>query len=286
MPDVYVDDIVDALPLGKTLLKTGKFPEAPVTLPGLDPTDRNWSVSDGCLQFFAPGLKAGQTAEWRESLATFDSNRDVTTLNSCIFRGWNYAAGGQINAAYGTIGSGEEFAYQPTGNNETWSEIHPARFIPPGGLEKRLISGYGDWATGRTGILVSGSEGSIRYQPTVGASIDLIYWGSSSSMNVQGNGFYFPQSGNRYLQQLNANANGFLSLPYAGSGDEIFVGYDPHLQNIPPLCARDIHLIPVAAANVITPTSGVKLFWDSATDSLSAKTTAGTVLRYSGSRRL
>lgn len=286
MLDVFVDDIVDALPIGKDFLKTGRFPEHPLEMPSLDPLDRTARVSNGGLQYFAPGLANGDTAEYRTTLATFDSNRDTGTLNSCTFRGWNYGAGAsQINPAFGSIGSGEEFAYQPPGGTETWSETHPARFTPPGGLEKRFLSGYGDWATGRTAFSFSSTQGYLQYQPLVGATTNLISW-QSESIDVGGNGFYFPQSGNRYLQQLNANANGFLSLPYAGTGDEIIVGHDPYLGTIPPLCARDIHLIPVAAANVIAPTSGVKLFWDSATDSLSAKTTAGTVLRYSGTRRL
>lgn len=287
MEDIFVDDIVDAVLPGTSFLKNGAFPELPLKLPGLDPSNRNERHSEGGLQFLAPGLANGQTAEYRETLATFASNRDAATRNSCIFRGWNYGAGTvQINAAYGSIGSGEEFAYQPPFNTETWSETHVARFTAPGGLEKRIVSAYGDWGSGRTGFFIGGTEGAFRYTPVVGASIDVISWFGSSSLNVQGNGFYFSTNNQRYLQQLNATADAFLSLPYAGNEDEIIVGYDPRLERIPPLQARDIHLIPVAAANVITPTSGAKLFWDSATDSLSAKNTAGTVFKYSGARRL
>lgn len=286
MDDIFVDDLVDAVEPGKYFLKNGKFPELPLALPGLDPTDREAGVSAGGLQYFAPGLREGQTAEWRETLGTFDNNREPDTLNSCIFRGWNYGAGAsQINAAYGSIGSGEEFAYQPPGRTETWSESHPLRFTPPGGGERRIFSGYGYWETGQTWLACTATEGVLQYQPIVGPLVNLISWGSES-ISVGGNGFYFPQSGRGYLQQLNANANAFLSLPYAGSEDEIIAGHDPLINNIPPLRTRDIHLMPVAAADVIAPTSGVKLFWDATSDSLSAKNAAGTVFKYSGSRRL
>ena len=286
MDDIFVDDLVDAVEPGKAFLKEGKFPESPLRLPDLDPTDRTARASDGGLQFFAPGLHAGQTAEWRETLGVFASNRDPATRNSVIFRGWNYGAGAaQLNPAYASIGSGEEFAYQPTGNNETWSESHPLRFTAPGGLEKRLVSGFGEWATGRTAVALIGTNGFLQYQPLVGNLVSLMSW-QSASIDVSGNGFYFSETNKRYLNQRNANANGFISLPYVGTNDEVFVGYDPYIQNIPPLCTRDIHLIPMAAADVITPSWGVKLFWDLTTDALSAKSYTGTVFRYTGARRL
>lgn len=113
----------------------------------------------------------------------------------------------------------------------------------------------------------------------------LIQWGSPS-ISVSGNGFYFDQAGRTFLQQLNASGTAYHSLMYLDSNDEVVVGNNALLQRIPPLRARDIRLIPAAAADVIAPETGVKLFWDSATDTLSAKNAAGTVVRYSGVRRL
>src|SRR5262245_49216220 len=155
-----------------------------IVLPGLAVANRSARPSDGYTARYGPGCKGG-TVEWREQLAVFD-NPNGFSVNTCLTRGFNYAAGGGlINPLCGAIGSGEEHAYQPAGSRQTWSEIHPAQFTAPGGHYRRIISAMGIWETRQTGAAITSSFGGIYYQQPTGEQSPMLYWQDSTALFLQ-----------------------------------------------------------------------------------------------------
>ena len=81
-----------------------------VVHPGLNPFDRTERLADGYVARYGPGNRGG-LVEWREQFGTFKNPRGQT-LNTTMFRGFNYSGGGGlINPELGAIGSGEEHSF-------------------------------------------------------------------------------------------------------------------------------------------------------------------------------
>ncbi|HEY2785291.1 MAG TPA: hypothetical protein VGJ05_09975 [Fimbriiglobus sp.] len=251
-----------------------------LVLPGLDPNDRTPRVADGYTARYGPASRGG-VVEWREQIGTFQNPRN-RTLNTTIFRGFNYdGSGSLINPAYAAIGSGEEHAFQPYGSGLTYSEIHPARFTPPGGgVERRMLTAVGIWETGQTALSMSASIGAINYQGNDGQVYPILQWQDSTSLSLHGNGFYYDINGQSPMKQLNAGKTGWVSLPYM-DGSELIAGYDPTTGKNPPVRVGSIRLIGQSSDAVPTPAVGsLSVFMDSATGDLAVKRPNGKIARF------
>lgn len=258
---------------------TATFAEKPVVAPGLDPTDRTARASLGWRSLFGPGLTADDTAEWREQLGTFDSNRDATTRNTARFWGWNYQNGAaQIDQAFGSIGGSEENSYQPPVPGETWSEEH-WRFTPPGGNERRPVTFYGSWTTGATGLTLAGTGLSLQFKPADGSTAtEVLNWNANTALNVQGLGFWYATNNAVYNRQLNAAADAYVALPYADALNRVVVGYDYAAGVVADQIGRGLVMQHRTEGSVATPAAGyTTLFYDSADGVLKQKNSAGVV---------
>lgn len=270
---------------------TATFSEGPVAFPGLDPTDRTERSSDGWVSIFAPGYAAG-AVELRRQVAVYEANQATAgTRNSCLFEGWNYAAGSaQIDATLGSIGWGIEHSYNPQGS-QVWSEYH-CRFTPPGGgAEYRPISFYGEWTPtpGTTGLSLFGSTVSIGYMAAgTGVRTPIFTFGPSACSVTDGATFYFlTKPGGTPYKQLNSAGDAYLNLPcwapVGGFMDIVVAGFDPAFPTLwRPLQAQEFWQRPRVFSDVPTPPDGAIQYWDSATGQPLWKKADGTAVTAAG----
>ena len=246
------------------------------TPPGIDPTVRTAVTAAGSRSVYGPGQNAGETATWREVIASFTNNRDSNTVNTCIFRGFNYGAGAaQIDGSKGSVGSGEENSYQPLSPAETWCEWHN-RGTAPGGVERRFFSGYVSWETGRTGLTITVTNFGLEYQPLVGSPTQMLSFvnGGSINLNVP---FIYATTSSPVIYQLENGSGYYIYLPYVATNNEIIRGWNPNQSRIPIGRERGIHFDPTAPADIPTPATGATLFFSSATSAWASKDSSGTV---------